>query len=165
MSTEYKTFRTKTGYCQITDEQIILSRDSVRGEMAKVTVGNSIPRILIIYSIISIALIAASVLGFIKGDYFPATLTLILPIYLIFGIVKSWNNSATPIINRKSIQNVKFIKANKGITRAYFEVFFEIEKGKIKKRLILLPGVLESSQEEIDEAVSIMREEGFLKTE
>jgi hypothetical protein len=163
MTSKYKAFRTKTGYCHITDEQIVLSRDSVRGEMAKVTVGNSIPRILIIYSIISIALIAASVLGFIKRDYFPATLTLILPIYLIFGIIKSWNNSATPIINRKSIKEVKYFKPNKGITRAYFEVYFKNDSGKIKKRLILLPGVLESTQEEIDEAVNIMREEGLLK--
>lgn len=162
MNAEYKTFRTKTGYCHITDEQIVLSRDGVRGEMAKVTVGNSIPRILIIYGIISIALIAASVIGFLKGDYFPASITLILPAYLVYGILKSLNNSATPVIDRKSIQKVKYVKATKGITRAYFEVYFKNDSGKIKKRLILLPGVLESTQEEIDEAVNIMQEEGFI---
>lgn len=165
MTTEYKTFRTKTGYCHITDEQIILSREGVRGEMAKVTVGNTILRILVIYGIISIVLISVSIFGFIKGDYFPASITLLVPAYLIYGIFKSLNNSATPVIERNSIQKVNYVKAKKGITRAYFEVYFKNEKGKIKKRLILLPGVLESSQDEIDETVNIMRVEGFLLNE
>jgi hypothetical protein len=163
MSSEYKTFRTKTGYCHITDEQIVLSRDGVRGEMAKITNGNSISQSLIIYGVISVGMLVASVSAFLKKDYFPAVISLIIPVFLIYSILKSLNNSATPIIDRKSIQEVRFHKAITGITRAYFEVYFKDDKGKVKKRMILLPGSIASDPNEIENAVSIMQEEGLLK--
>ena len=52
-----KTFRTKTGFCHVTADKIILTRDGVIGNIAKVTVGNNISRIPIIYGLVSIGLI------------------------------------------------------------------------------------------------------------
>ena len=49
-----KKFRTKTGFCHILPEKIILTRDGIIGNVAKVTVGNGIYRILIIYSAFSL---------------------------------------------------------------------------------------------------------------
>ena len=52
-----KTFKTKTGFCHILSDKIILTRDGITGNVAKVVSGNNISRILIIYSAISIFLI------------------------------------------------------------------------------------------------------------
>ncbi len=51
---EQNIFRTKTGYCHILADRILLTRDGIAGNIAKLTVGNKISRILIIYGLISI---------------------------------------------------------------------------------------------------------------
>jgi hypothetical protein len=43
-----KIFKTKTGFCHILPDKIVLKRDGVVGNAAKVTVGNNIARILLI---------------------------------------------------------------------------------------------------------------------
>ena len=161
MDTE-KRFRTKTGFCHILSDKIVLTRDGIVGNVAKVTVGNNISRILIFYGLISIALIYFAYDNFKKQDNFMAIVLLLFAIYLIYGIVTSINNSATPMINRKSIQQVKFKKGITGLTRAKFEVIFTDENGKSKKRLIMLPGSLTDGQTETDIAYKIMTEEKLL---
>ena len=51
-----KTFKTKTGYCHILPEKIVLTRDGIIGNLATVTVANNILRILVIYGGLSIGL-------------------------------------------------------------------------------------------------------------
>lgn len=77
---------------------------------------------------------------FLKEKLFTSILFTTIGLYLIYGIITSLNNSAIPIIERNKIKKIKFKKAIFGLTRSRFEVFFENEDGKIKKRLIMLPG-------------------------
>ena len=86
----------------------------------------------------------------------------LIGIYLIYGIISSTNNSATPIIDRNKIKTVKFKAAISGLTRSRFEVFFETENGKIKKRLIMLPGLLTGGKSETGKALKIMSEEKLI---
>jgi hypothetical protein len=156
-----KIFRTKTGFCHVTEDQIILTRDGAIGNAAKVIVGNNISRILITYGIISIVLIYLAYDSYLKGDT-PITIMFgLFVLYLIYGIVKSLNNSATPIIDRKDIRTTKFIKGISGLSRSRFEIEFT-EGAKIRKRLILLPGSMAGGADETDKAVEIMREEKLL---
>lgn len=154
-----KVFKTKTGYCHVTQDKIILTRDGIIGDAAKLTMGNNIARPLIIYGIITIGFLFFSVKGFKQQDNFAGSIFLIPGILLAFSIFKSWNNSAAPIILRSSIRNVEFKKAMPGATRSYFTIYFENEKGKIKKRLILLPGSLSNGTEETKKALEIMAAE------
>ncbi|QQS51002.1 MAG: phosphoribosylaminoimidazolesuccinocarboxamide synthase [Bacteroidota bacterium] len=161
MDTE-KRFRTKTGFCHILSDKIVLTRDGIVGNLAKVTVGNSISRILIIYGLVTLGLIYFAFDNFKKQDNFMAVLLLLFAVYLFYGIVASLNNSATPMIDRKSIQQIKFKKGITGLTRTRFEVIFTEENGKSKKRLIMLPGSLTGGQTETDIAYKIMTEEKLL---
>ena len=45
-----KKFKTKTGYCHVLSDKIVLTRDGVIGNIAEITVGKGITRILLIYS-------------------------------------------------------------------------------------------------------------------
>jgi hypothetical protein len=154
-------FRTKTGFCHITQDGIILTRDGVLGNVAKLTVGNNIARILIIYGVLSVGLLYFAYDNFSHGQFLPATFFGLFGLYLIYGTVTSMNNSATPIIERKDIKRVIFKKAIPGLTRSRFEVEFN-ENGKIKKRLILLPSSLTGGQDETTKAVQIMTDERLL---
>lgn len=46
-------FRTKTGFCHVLPDKIVLTRDGIIGNLSKVIVGNKIQQILIIYGIIN----------------------------------------------------------------------------------------------------------------
>lgn len=161
METE-NTFKTKTGFCHILPDRIVLTRNGVIGNVAKVTVGNSIMRILLIYGALVIGLFYFAFNMFKEGKTLQTSLLAMLGIYLIYGIIKSLNNSATPIIERKKIKEVRFKKAVTGLTRARFEVVFEEANGNIKKRLIMLSGSMTDGQNETEKAIKIMTQEKLL---
>lgn len=158
-----KTFRTKTGFCHVTTDRIILTRDSVIGNISKVKVGNNVTRILIIYGVFSIGLFYFAYDNYVEGDTTAAVFLGLIGFYLIYGILKSRNNSATPIIERKSIQRVTYNAGTSGLSRPRFEVEFT-DNGLIKKRLIMLPGTLTGGRNEADKAVQIMKDEKLLSS-
>ncbi|WP_165730841.1 phosphoribosylaminoimidazolesuccinocarboxamide synthase [Polaribacter sp. 20A6] len=157
-----KQFKTKTGFCHILPDKIILTRDGIIGNVAKVAVGKSITRVLIIYGGISAFLLYSAFDSFQTGQIPMSIFYLIIGLFLMYGIFTSLNNSATPIIERKDIKSVKLKKAIFGITRSRFEVLFKDENGKIKKRIIMLPGSLDNGKNETENAKKIMKEEKLL---
>lgn len=158
MSAE-KVFKTTTGYCHVLPDKIVLTRTGVLGSMAEITVGKNITRPLIIYGICSIGLFYSSIKGFMEGEIVPGVFFLVVSLLLVFGILRSLHNSGTPVIERSKIKEIEFKKAVHGITRAYFIVHFENEMGKLKRRLIMLPGSLSGGDEASSKAVQIMAEE------
>ena len=155
-------FKTKTGYCHILPDKIVLTRDGVIGNMAKVAVGNNIARILFIYSGISIALMYLAYDNYLKGEILTPIIFGLIALYLVIAILSSLNNSSTPLIERDKIQEIKLKKAFFGITRSRFVVRFEDETGKIKNRLIMLPGSFSGGRNETEKAIKIMVKEKLL---
>lgn len=158
-----KIFKTKTGFCHILPDKIVLTRDGVVGNVDKVIVGNNIARILLIYGAITVGLFYFGFEAYKNGQTLQPILFGLIGLYLIYGIFNSLNNSATPVIDRQKIKDIRFKKAIKGLTRSRFEVMFEDESGKVKKRLIMLPGSITDGQNETEKAVEIMKEEQLLK--
>ena len=162
MNGEEKKFKTKTGFCHILTDSIILTRDGVIGNISKVVVGKSITRVLLVYGGISAFLFYSAYDGFQRGETFSTVLFGLFGLYLVYGILNSLNNSATPSIERNKIKSVKFKKAIFGLTRARFILVFEDENQKMKKRLIMLPGSWNNGSQETEKALKIMREEKLL---
>ena len=156
-----KKFKTKTGFCNVTVEKIFLTRDGVIGNISNTIVGNGISKIIIIYSGISLFLLYSAYDDFEKGEKFTGIFYILFALFLIYGILKSLNNSATPIIERNKIKEAKFINGKAGLTRSRFEILFE-ENGKVKKRIIMLPGTLNDGQIETEKALKIMKEEKII---
>jgi hypothetical protein len=156
------TFETKTGFCHIFPDRIVLSRDGIAGEIASVTVGNNIARILVIYGMMALGFLAIAIDGYRKGILAQQIVPGVLAVVLICSIVASRNNSAAPVIGRSRIRKVTFRKAIPGFTRSHFVVRFEDERGKLKKRLIMLPGSLTGGPKETEKAVKIMTEAGLI---
>lgn len=161
MSTE-KTFVTKTGFCQILPDRIVLSRDGIAGNATRSVKGNSTYRTLLLYSLIccSFAYIAYS--QYVLGKASQSLVTVALAAYLAYAVLSSLTNSAANVIERSSIRSVSYKKAIPGLTRGRFEILFTDEKGKLKKRLVLLPGSIAGSKKETEQALQIMKEEGLL---
>lgn len=157
-----KTFKTKTGFCHILPEKIVLTRNGIIGNISKAVVGNEISKILIIYLGFAIFMFYNAFTRFQNNQYASGLLFSVFAIFSIHNIINSLNNSATPIIERNKIKDAKFINGKNGFTRARFEIMFEDENGKLKKRLIMLPGSLNDGQNETEKALQIMRSERIL---
>jgi hypothetical protein len=156
-------FKTKTGYCHIFPDRIQLTRENVAGEIAEATYGNSMPRTIIIFGILLAVFIYFGIDSYNANQIIPPVIFGIISLYLAITIARSYNNSATPVIPRDKIKSVTFKKAITGFTRAYFVIMFENEKGKIKKRLIMLPGSLTYGKQEAEKALALFKREGLLK--
>lgn len=154
-------FKTKTGYCHILPDKIVLTRTENLGNISELIVGNSIVKILTIYGLISISMIYLSVTNYQNGKLVLSIICGLMAIYVIYGIIRSFNYSAEPIIERDKIKNIEFKNGTRGISRAYFKINFEINE-KLKTRLILLPGSLNTGQKETAIALQIMIEAGLL---
>ncbi len=157
-----KTFKTKTGFCHILSDKIILTRDGIIGNVSKSTVGNNIGRVLLVYGGLSTFLLYSAFNDYKNGQIATSIFFGIIGLYPIYGIITSLNNSATPIIERSKIKNIKLKKAIFGLTRSRFEILFEDDNAKTKKRLIMLPGSMTNGQSETEKAVKIMTEEKLL---
>jgi hypothetical protein len=129
-----------------------------------VTVGNNISRILLIYGLISCGLFYYAYDTYNKGQTVQPIIFGLFGLYLVYGIISSVNNSATPVIDRSKVKSVTLKKAIVGLTRSRFEVIFEDETGKIKKRLIMLPGSLTGGQSETEIAIKIMSDAKLITT-
>ncbi|MCO6163346.1 phosphoribosylaminoimidazolesuccinocarboxamide synthase [Flavobacterium sp. NRK F7] len=156
-----KKFKTKTGFCYILSDRIVLTKDA-RISNLQTSPGNHIGKILFIYTIIAFANFYLAYKGYKLDNTLQMVVSALLGIILIYGIVTSINNSTTSVIERDKIKEVRLKKAVNGITRSRFEVFFEDEKGNIKKRLIMLPGSFKNGPIETDYAIKIMTEEKLL---
>lgn len=162
METEQK-FKTKTGYCHILADKIVMTRDGIVGNVAELTTGNNIYRILGIYGIMSIVLFYMAYTKIVKEEWIEFTVYCGIGIYLVYSLIKSLNLSATPIIERNKIKKLEFKPAKKFLTRSYFKVDFEQNDGKIKSRLIMLPGSLNDGTNETEKALEIMKNSGLIK--
>lgn len=158
-----KVFETKTGFCHILPDRIVLTRDGQIGTLSKVVVGNNIARILLMYGGLASILFYASYDVYQQKEFIPSIVFAVFGCLLLIGIAFSLNNSATPVIQRSKIKKVKFVKGILGLTRSRFIIHFENEQGKIKKRLIMLPGSLSDGNQATKEALVIMTEEAFIK--
>lgn len=154
-----KIFKTKSGYCHVLPDKIVLTRNGLIGSIAKMTMGNNIARPLIIYGIISVWIFFLVAKMFAEGENVSASLFLIFGLLLVFGFFKNLHNSATPVIDRDKIKNIEFKKAISGVIRAYFIIRFETDTGKIKQRIIMLPGSLSNGPKETEKALEIMTTE------
>ncbi|MCL5247766.1 phosphoribosylaminoimidazolesuccinocarboxamide synthase [Cellulophaga sp. 20_2_10] len=156
-------FKTKTGFCHILADKIVLTRDGIVGNIAELATGDKITRLLIVYGLLAALMAYNAYNDFISENWLFFGIYLIAGIYLTYTIVKSINYTAIPVIERDKIKNVEFKAAKKYLTRSYFKVDFEQANGKLKSRLIMLPGSLNGGTNETENALSIMKKAGLIK--
>lgn len=157
-----KVFKTKTGYCHILKDKIVLSRDGIVGNVASVVSGNHIYQSVIIYLTAIGFLTYFLIKNYSEKSYVGIALDATLIAVLSYYIFRAFGYSATPVIERNKISQIVYKKAIPFLTRASFEVHFTDEKGRNKKRLIFLPGSLTNSETIANEALEIMRSEHLI---
>ena len=159
---EAKTFRTKTGYCHILPDKIVLNRDAVYTGANTAPENNAMPVILLVYASFLAYLVYKGYQAYIVNNTGSLTWCVVFGMLAIWVLVRSWNNSTTGVIARETIKEIRFRKAMPGLTRSYFEIYFKDKKGRTKRRLLMLPGSLSGGKTGTEEALSVMKEESLL---
>ena len=158
---ERNTFPTKTGYCRVLEDRIEIVRSGALGTVTQSVYGNKISRSILIYSIASVFM------GYIAYDAYRneswVSMGFSLTFSILFAIVafNARKNSAAPVVPRSAIERVVFKKAIPGLTRSHILVHFKNEKGKMKKRVIMLPGSMTGGPEATSRALEILKREGL----
>lgn len=154
-----KMFRTRSGYCFITPDEIILTRQNQLKKIPAKPAGDISTILLSGYAISAAFVFYFSFLGFMRGEYYPAAVLLIVSAGIMAYVYTSRNKSFTPVIPRERIQDIELIKAVPGGLGTYFNIWFEDENSRIKRRVIKLPGMFVPQNEELIRAIDIMQEE------
>lgn len=156
-------FTTKTGFCYVLPDRIILTREGLLGKFANAYSGKGSTKALIIQGVLIGVIIYLGFIEYKRENYVSIGFYGVIALILSYGLFTSLNNSGTPVIDRNKIKEVKFKKGAPGATGDRFEVFFENGEGKIKKRLIILPGSLSKGDKEAEKALSLFKSEGYLE--
>ena len=159
-----RSFKTKTGYCHILPDKIVITYDGIIGTVVEVAGGRNIVWIQVIYGAISIVSFYFAYDIYKTGHYVQTGIWAFIGLYLVYNIIRSLNISARPVIDRQRIREVRFNIGEPGLTRARFEVMFTDTRGQLKKRMIMMPGSLSGGQMETERALKIMREENLLRS-
>ncbi len=153
-------FRTKTGTCQITPDQIILTRTGMRGQVAALIFGNSIQRVVVIYGVLALLAFIFTLIAIVERDPMGTILYGVLALVCVWSILDAQRKSASPVIDRKSIRRVRAHPPHVPVTRGYFTVEYE-DKGQTRERSIILPGALEDGKGEFQRALDLLRRAGI----
>lgn len=156
-------FRLKSGYCHILPDKIVLSGDQNPSYLPP-QAPNRIALALLFYLAVSGFLLFQAYEVYIHGQTALAIVLCAASLTLIYGIVLNRNNSTSNIIPRDKIRKVVFKQGSKGLTRTHVQVYFEDKDGKVKRRLLLLPGSLSGGDGETEKAVRILHTEGLIES-
>jgi len=162
MGKKEQKFKTKTGYCHILPDKIILSRTGIIGNLDDIKYKENSATVLSMYGVLAAGLLFTGYTNYLAGQNLTAIIFGGFGLMLINGIVRSINFSGTPLIQRADIQEVVYKKGVWGISGSRFEIMFNDEKGRLRKRLIMLSGILEKDDKNTAEAIKTMVDCGLL---
>jgi hypothetical protein len=154
-----KMFKTRSGYCFITPDEIILTQQQHLQKKPAKPAGDLSTVVLSLYAIAAAFVFYFSVLGFQQADYYPAAVLLIVSVGIMAYVYTARNKSFAPIIPRESIRDIELIKAIPGGLGTHFNIWFEDDNGQLKRRVIKLPGMFVPENTELVNAIKIMQEE------
>ena len=157
-----KKFRTKNGYCHIMADRIVLTHNGFFGRLSALAMEGQMGRILALFGTLSVIVFYFAYVIYEKGETYWAFLFALIGIYMLYAIIKNANNSVHPIILRNQITEVIPLDEVKGISPPGFEIIFKNLSGKMRKRIISLPGQFSKYPDELKLAKKLLREEGLL---
>jgi hypothetical protein len=156
---ESRKFQTKSGYCHLLPDKIVLSRHGERGAASQLVFGNGYKRHVWVYSVLALLCLFLVYKYWTEGRNMEAIIGGVFTLLVGYAAINGLQYSATRTIYRHSIKDVDFIEGRSGLTRSRFVVHFTDDKGRAQKRLLLLPGSSQGGKAETEMALEAMKEE------
>ncbi len=152
--TDDNTFLTKTGICQVTDNEIFITRETVAGALASALLGKTVARTLGMYLVVGILLFANGIFFIGDGNFLVGGTFLVTSVLLVRGVIKNRTISATKRILFTEITHIEPHPPLPGF-RGFFVIYF-LRNGKERQRMVILPGAARDGKAEYEKAKIIM---------
>jgi hypothetical protein len=157
------TFKTKTGECRVSAEKLTLTRHDIGTKSDRENTNDPIYSYLLLYCLGGIAAMIYSVLQIVKHVYVSGAFFFVIGILLFWNVIASRKNSGLNLIHRNVVESVSVRPPRPPWTRGYFIIRF-LHNGKLRHRLVMLPGSLSGGKEEFPRAVSALKAAGWLNS-
>ena len=148
------TFLTKTGICQVTDEAILITRETVTGRLSSALFGPVIAKTFGMYLVAGLVLLINGAYFLFDGQVNVGLLLIASAVLMIGSIIKNRLLSAT---QRIALAEITKIEPHPPLTgfRGFFVVHFR-RNNKELQRIIILPGAARDGKTEYKKAKTIM---------
>ncbi len=159
-----KSFNTKNGYCHIYPDRLEIIRKDAVGWITLFLTKRGYRRAWVLYLLLSIAMVIATMLSISIGNYFLVLFFLLATLLTLGAAWKNRDLSFAPVIQKKNMDKVVYHRAVEGESRATFVVYFKTseESSKLLRRIIPLPTRTHQGTSLADTAYWMMRDEGWL---
>lgn len=160
MEKEHYCFEMSRGFCHITKDEVLLSKES---NLKQVTASDTFFRQygMKIYRLTIIPfLIYIGYDDYMDGDTFGVCLTIFLVALLLATTIVSFKYSLKQKIERNTISHLKYQEGIFGVRLPGFVIHFQ-DRGKRKMCLIPMPIKIAGGQTKINNAIEILREAGL----
>ena len=161
MRTGPKSFPTKNGLCQLYSDRIEINVNGAFGKLMRWLFGRGFKSMSVIYGLLFIGFVASTTIALIIENYFLAFFFIIFGLVSLYALWINRNVSIAPVIQRKEIEKVVYNEAIQGVSRASFDIYFKPE-GRMLKRKIYLPSLMQKGAEVANSAYWMMRDEGLV---
>lgn len=153
------TFRTKTGQCDVTPDELRLLRTGPRGALADTIQGRSRARTLGVYGVLVVCMGVLAANAWRADQPVIALMWFGYAAWIVVSIIRSRDFSMATEIPRTTTTRIDVVRGWKPLTRDRLVVHFT-DDGRPARRFILLPGVLQGGSE-LDRAVTALRDAGW----
>lgn len=154
-----KTFKTANGYCHIFLDRLVLSPHENPDEPVEEKSNRFF--FVILYSLVFVVLLAASIKGFFSEEYYWAVICLAVSFYFARRSVMVNSKSNSPIIERSAITNIEYFQSIYAVQAPQFIITIKFGKLGEYKKVVYLGSIYsnDKTEPEIAKAIQIMDEE------
>lgn len=164
------TFRTKRGYCTLTDDSLVIGRAKPTSEGATPARPTSVRGLLALYVVFALGLLAMAARAIARHHIASGVLLAFLGVYFFFGVVRSRGRSGATTIALADIIGIEPHAPKPPFLRGYFVLRYRErdpktnEPSRERRRLIIMPGTLGRGKQAYERATRLFSARGLLGT-
>ncbi len=154
------TIKMKRGYCHITADELIFSKEENVAEAERTPSIINQYGMFLYRAIFIVIMIVWARRDFLNEDYTTAGIFSLYALAAAIFLAVALTYSQAVIIPRNTIDHVTFRPSAPLLTRAFFTIYFT-RRGKQRKRILILPGIFNGGTKATKKALETMRMAGL----
>ncbi len=156
-------FRTKTGDCTVRPDRLVLTRAGVRGSWARSLYGGGMIEPWLPAAVLGAALAGVGLWGAWQGTFADGLFDLTIGGLLVAGGWSARRDSGAMELRRNELVRLEVHPPAPPALRGFFVVWFREHGGRLRRRYVLLPGVLAGGDDAYRDATRLLNDAGWLE--
>lgn len=156
-----KSFAIRNGTCTLYVDHVAIQGQDVVQRLANGLYGRGMVSAMPLMMALAGLLVMASISTLVISNYFLFAFMATMTALAVGYMLRNRNLSFTPRIEKSAIKKVDYFKAQPGVARARFVIYFT-HNGQLLKRILTIPNRVYNGTSLADSAYWMMKDEGYL---